>query len=815
MPTVRRSPGASAAGNGIAGEPADSALSASAAGDAADLDAVFDGGLPACGLVEIRNAQTRDMGAATGFSLALAALRQDRAGSGGGTTLWIGQALALSEAGMPYGPGLMRHGLDPARFLLARPRTVPDALWMAETALGVPAFSAVILEIRGNPPGFGLTESRRLQMRAKAGGVLLLLLRQAGEEEASSALCRLRIEPAPAGERPLPDGATLEGSLGNPVFLVTPEKGKPPTPSAFSWNGTPMTAVSPAASPALPLLGKSGDQRILCLWFPYLPADRVARQRWGRSWLSRGRPEHPPVVFAGRSDNAMRLVFLDRQAERIGLQKGPGRGGGPRHLPDPGHPPRRSGRRPGLARGDRRLVRPLYAAGGARRRRRPHLDITGCAHLFGGESAMLADMLSRLFHQGFAAARRDRLRPPGLPMGWRAPLRGSAALVDAADAPQGRGPAAARRTAAGAGDGLGPRPARPASTAGRGMARPRAPLARRFGKALLLRLDQALGAVEEAISPRLPAPVRMAERRLATPVSASRMSKPCCRRHLVNLARRWSSAARARASSTWRCFASMARSSAPASARLAPLRDPDAIARLFHERLAASMTISMPAAASTSSACRCSACERFDPAEPAFADCFLRCARGGRSLAAFADRLAARLGIGSVLRRPALRDTHIPEQAESLLPAARFRRVPGDLAQAGPSRPSAAPNGRFGCSPARAGGGAGRGAGRAAAALSLAPPAARRVRAGGTGAHGRQWWTRARPPARDYYRIEDRWRPPLLALPRGPARRGRQAAALVRARAFRMSASPALMSNWRSRAISPSCAGPRIPRNWW
>ena len=219
-------------------EPADSALSASAAGDAADLDAVFDGGLPSCGLVEIRNAQTRDMGAATGFSLALAALRQDRAESGGGTTLWIGQALALSEAGMPYGPGLMRHGLDPARFLLARPRTVPDALWMAETALGVPALSTVILEIRGNPPGFGLTESRRLQMRARAGGVLLLLLRQAGEEEASSALCRLRIEPAPAGERPLPDGATLEGSLGNPVFLVTPEKSKTADPGGIllEWN---------------------------------------------------------------------------------------------------------------------------------------------------------------------------------------------------------------------------------------------------------------------------------------------------------------------------------------------------------------------------------------------------------------------------------------------------------------------------------------------------------------------------------------------------------------------------------------------------
>ena len=36
------------------------------------------------------------------------------------------------------------------------------------------------------------------------------------------------------------------------------------------------------------------------------------------------------------------------------------------------------------------------------------------------------------------------------------------------------------------------------------MAAPRAPLVRRFGKGLLLRLDQALGRIEEALSPRLP-----------------------------------------------------------------------------------------------------------------------------------------------------------------------------------------------------------------------------------------------------------------------------------------------------------------------
>lgn len=210
--------------------------SAHRAGETDGLDTVFEGGLPDRGLVEIRNPQTRDMGAASGFSLALAAMRQEQEGTG--ATLWIGQALALSEAGTPYAPGLRKHGLDPARFLLARPRTVQDALWIAETALGVSAFSAVILEIRGNPDCFGLTESRRLQLRARANGTLLLLLRQAGVEEASSALCRLRVDPAPAGERPLPDGSMLPDSLGNPAFLVTPEKSKIADPLGIllEWN---------------------------------------------------------------------------------------------------------------------------------------------------------------------------------------------------------------------------------------------------------------------------------------------------------------------------------------------------------------------------------------------------------------------------------------------------------------------------------------------------------------------------------------------------------------------------------------------------
>ncbi len=48
---------------------------------------------------------------------------------------------------------------------------------------------------------------------------------------------------------------------------------------------------------------------------------------------------------------------------------------------------------------------------------------------------------------------------------------------------------------------------------------PRGPLAARFGNGLILRLDQALGKLDELIGPRRPPPVFIAERRFAEPIT--------------------------------------------------------------------------------------------------------------------------------------------------------------------------------------------------------------------------------------------------------------------------------------------------------
>ncbi len=147
---------------------------------------------------------------------------------------------------------------------------------------------------------------------------------------------------------------------------------------------------------------RKAGQRILSLWFPYLAAERVLRQRLGRSW--RSRPQlHAPLALSRHENNTRRIAALDERAEALGLKRGMG-------LADA------RAMHPGLdvveadADADRRLLEgladwcdrytPLVALDGEDAL---FLDVTGCAALFGGERAMLDGMLARFFQQGFEA----------------------------------------------------------------------------------------------------------------------------------------------------------------------------------------------------------------------------------------------------------------------------------------------------------------------------------------------------------------------------------------------------------------------------
>lgn len=151
----------------------------------------------------------------------------------------------------------------------------------------------------------------------------------------------------------------------------------------------------------------------------------------------------------------------------------------------------------------------------ARDERGLFLDITGCAHLFGGETTLAADITARLLAHGFLAnaAIADT---PGT--AWAASRYGGPGVIASGEtvAMLAQLPLAALRIdteIVSAMERVG------LKRIGQIIDAPRAPLAARFGRALILRLDQAIGLDEEAIDPIRRPPAFIAERRFAEPIS--------------------------------------------------------------------------------------------------------------------------------------------------------------------------------------------------------------------------------------------------------------------------------------------------------
>ncbi len=142
------------------------------------------------------------------------------------------------------------------------------------------------------------------------------------------------------------------------------------------------------------------------------------------------------------------------------------------------------------------------------------LDITGVAHLFGGEEKLLDRLLGRLRELGFTVtgAIADTIGAawalahfaPGRIIGGSELVQVLAGL-----------PVAALRLTESQVFGLVQMGLK---QVGQLYGRDRKALQARFGQSLLLRLDQALGGIEERITPRLPIPDYYAERRFAEPI---------------------------------------------------------------------------------------------------------------------------------------------------------------------------------------------------------------------------------------------------------------------------------------------------------
>ena len=322
------------------------------------------------------------------------------------------------------------------------------------------------------------------------------------------------------------------------------------------------------------------------------------------------------------------------------------------------------------------------------------LDVAGAAHLFGGESALMALVEEKLARHGaragladtpeaaWALARfggehaRDRMLPADDP---RALARAMALL-----------PVAALRIAPDAALALSQTGLK---RIGDIVHRPRAPITARFGAQVFARLDAMMGLSKSPISPRFEAPSYVAERRFADGVMARDQIEAtvlALAHDLCAMLGRHDEGARRLALMLFRVDGVVRRIDCAASR---PLRDPKAMARLFREKIEAGAQ-----GASTLARDPLDAGYGFDLIRLAVMDAqtlraeqahlvgdlaspggFMR-ARNEDALADFLDRMSARFGAHRVLRLHP-HDSHIPERAAQARPAVR----------GAPSEPAPAP----------------------------------------------------------------------------------------------------------------------------
>ncbi len=295
------------------------------------------------------------------------------------------------------------------------------------------------------------------------------------------------------------------------------------------------------------------------------------------------------------------------------------------------------------------------------------LDVTGCAHLFGGEAAMLDDLIRRLGHFGFTAraglaesaggawavarfaAAHDsawRMVPPGALHTALASLPPDALRLDAATLDL-----MAR---------LGLR------RIGDLYDLPPVTLAPRFGPQVARRLAQALGCEAEPISPRQPVPSYLVRRIFAEPIATPDDIARGLAQLLDALTRRLETeqrGARRLEFGLYRVDGTLRRLTLGTSRAQ---RDPAHLKRLFAEHLdkidpgfgIEVMTLAAPLTEDLS------ALQLVLSDQPGDGT--------GRSrtgdLAALIDRLGSRLGLDQVIR-PVPRESYLPERAVAAAPA--------------------------------------------------------------------------------------------------------------------------------------------------
>ena len=418
-----------------------------------------------------------------------------------------------------------------------------------------------------------------------------------------------------------------------------------------------------------------------------LPTDRLRRRVAARPDVTPAL--EAPLATVAKVKSAFHLVAVDRRAAALGLKPGTALADARAMFPglevhddDPAADAATHAAIVDWC----RMFTPLAAPDGTHG---AVLDITGAAHLFGGEAALMARIAARLAAQGFAAVTAVAATPSAA---WALARHGGARRLVPDDlgaaeterlfAPM---PLAALRLDARAVAGLGQAGLR---RIGDLLLRPRAPIAARFGPGIHARLDALLGRAKEPITPRFAAPAFVAERRFPEgiarreDVEATILSLA---RDLCGLLARHGEGARTLDVALYRVDGVVKHLAAGTSR---PLRDPVAMARLFRERIEAAgeegletgYGFEMVRLAALSA-------ERLDASQSSWQSDWATVIDGqdepggAADVADLVDRLGARFGLDRVVRL-VLADAHRPEQAARAIPAASAR---GKVATTAPS----------------------------------------------------------------------------------------------------------------------------------
>lgn len=247
-----------------------------------------------------------------------------------------------------------------------------------------------------------------------------------------------------------------------------------------------------------------GERRIVALWLPFWPIERLYRDLERRY----GNVAEKPRAIARSEAGGIRIMACDEQAQAAGVEQG-------QLVPDamalcPSlelHPADRESDSEAL----RRIAHwcgcytPWTAMDPVGRSEEPDgvlLDITGCAHLFGGEDQLLQGIHAR-FRKLKLTVRCALASTAGTAWALARYGRDVLSIVPSggeADALRDLSVAALRLDPVTV-DGL---MRLGLKRAGDLYGKPRAPIAARFGAEVARRLDEALGFEPEPISPELP-----------------------------------------------------------------------------------------------------------------------------------------------------------------------------------------------------------------------------------------------------------------------------------------------------------------------